>query len=309
MLAQHIGAEIFVTCSTAAKRRLLEDRFHIRPDHIFHSRDTSFARELMAMTEGRGVDVVLNSLSGPLLKASWECVARFGRFVEIGKVDIEAGRHLDMTTFGQGASIFSVDLLQLNRYRGNVVHRALTTSVKLCAEKVTHPIYPRIVYPMSEMEGALRQMQAGTHIGRLILVPQPGDQVKVISPPRAVNLASNASTYLITGGFGRLGRAIALWMVQKGAKNIVLVSRNAQSHPGAASLMQQAQDDGCNLQVRNCDVSDENSLLELLEDCTHTLPPIRGVVAGAMVLNVSFRPHLSHPIPRCHRRHPMLLTS
>ncbi|KAF7554507.1 hypothetical protein G7Z17_g2865 [Cylindrodendrum hubeiense] len=287
MLAQHIGAEIFVTCSTPAKRRLLEERFHIASDHIFHSRDVSFAEELMAKTEGRGVDVVLNSLSGPLLKASWECVARFGRFVEIGKVDIEAGRHLDMAAFGRGASIFGVDLLQLNRYKGSVVHRALTASVKLCAEKITHPIYPRTVYPISEMEAALRQMQAGTHVGRLILVPQPGDQVKVISRPRAVNLASSDSTYLITGGLGGLGRAIALWMVQKGARNIVLVSRNAQSHPGAASLIQQAKDDGCNLQVRNCDVSDESSLLELLGDCARTLPPIRGVVAGAMVLNDS----------------------
>ncbi|KAH7002225.1 short chain dehydrogenase-domain-containing protein [Ilyonectria destructans] len=200
-------------------------------------------------------------------------------------------------------------LKMLNRYEGNVVHRALTASVKLCAEKVTHPIYPRIVYPMSDMEAALRQMQAGTHIGRLILVPQPGDQVKVISRLQVVNLASNSSTYLITGGLGGLGRAIAPWMVQKGAKNIVLVSRNAQSHPGAASLMQQAKANGCNLQVQNCDVSEENSLLELLGDCAHTMPPIRGVVAGAIVLNASFHPCLSHLIPWCHYLYPMLLTS
>ncbi|KAH7143722.1 hypothetical protein EDB81DRAFT_935118 [Dactylonectria macrodidyma] len=294
MLAQHLEAEIYVTCSTPAKRRLLEERFNIHPDHIFNSRDTSFAPALMTKTRGRGVDVVLNSLSGLLLKASWECVARFGRFIEIGKVDIEAGRRLDMAAFGRGASIFGVDLLQLNRYKGSLVHKALTASVKLCADKIARPIYPRTIYPISDMEGALRQMQAGTHLGRLILVPHLGDQVKVVTRPRAVNLGSSASTYLITGGLGGLGRAIALWMVQKGARNILLVSRNAQSHPDAASLMEQAKNEGCNLQVRNCDVSDEQSLLALLDECARAMPPIRGVVAGAMVLNDSILERMTY---------------
>ncbi|KAH6984664.1 KR domain-containing protein [Ilyonectria sp. MPI-CAGE-AT-0026] len=137
---------------------------------------------------------------------------------------------------------------------------------------------------MSDMEAVLQQMQAGTQIGRLILVPQPGDQVKVISRPRAVNLASDSSAYPITGGLDGLGRHRTL-DGPEGSQEYCLVSRNARSHPGAASLIQRAKGDGCNLQVRNCDMSDENSVLELIEDCAHTMPPIRGVVVGAKALN------------------------
>lgn len=97
VLAQHVGAYVFATCSTEAKRDLLVQQFSIGPDSIFSSRDASFALAIMAKTGGKGVDVVLNSLSGPLLKASWECMARFGRFVDMTKVaygTIQSLRHV-----------------------------------------------------------------------------------------------------------------------------------------------------------------------------------------------------------------------
>lgn len=88
MLAQHAGAEVFTTCSSEAKRDLLMEHYNLDADHILSSRDPSFATAIRARTGGAGVDVVINSLSGPLLKATWDCMARFGRFVEIGKVDM-----------------------------------------------------------------------------------------------------------------------------------------------------------------------------------------------------------------------------
>lgn len=97
MLAQHAGAEVFVTCSSETKRDLIKNQYGLDSDHILSSRDTSFAAAILERTGGAGVDVVINSLSGSLLKATWDCMARFGRFLEIGKVDIEAARRLDLT--------------------------------------------------------------------------------------------------------------------------------------------------------------------------------------------------------------------
>ena len=184
VVAQHIGAEMFVTCSTEAKRDLLVETYHIDPTNILSSRDASFASAIMTATEGKGVDVVLNSLSGPLLKATWSCIARFGRFVEIGKVDIEAARCLDTTPFGRCATYVGVDILQLNEYNGSLSHEALAESVHICharAKDGIRPMYPIQQYSISDMEKAMRQMQSGLHAGKLVLVPREGDEVDVSS--------------------------------------------------------------------------------------------------------------------------------
>ena len=183
VLAQHIGAEIFVTCSTKAKRDLLIENYHIDPARIFSSRDRSFAWAIMTATQGKGVDVVLNSLSGPLLKATWSCIARFGRFVEIGKVDFEAARCLDMIPFSRCASYVGLDILQLNEYNGSLIHEALTESVRICHARATdrgmRPMHPIQAYSISDMEKPMRQMQNGSHSGKLVLVPREGDVVDV----------------------------------------------------------------------------------------------------------------------------------
>ncbi len=88
ILAQHLGAEIFTTVSSEAKKRLLVEKYEIKEDHIFNSRDESFAPGVMRMTKHRGVDVVLNSLAGEALRKSWHCLAWFGRFIEMGQKDI-----------------------------------------------------------------------------------------------------------------------------------------------------------------------------------------------------------------------------
>ena len=186
VVAQHIGAEMFVTCSTEAKRDLLVEKYQVDPTRIFSSRDTSFESAIMTATDGKGVDVVLNSLSGSLLKATWSCIARFGRFVEIGKVDLEAARSLDMSRFSRCATYTGVDILQLNEYNGPLTREALTEIVRICHTRALNgggrPFFPIQQYSISDMEKALRQMQSGLHVGKLVLVPRDGDQVEVSYP-------------------------------------------------------------------------------------------------------------------------------
>jgi NADPH:quinone reductase-like Zn-dependent oxidoreductase len=164
ILAQSLGAEVYATCSTKAKRDLLAQTYGINPDHIFSS---------------RGVDVVLNSLSGPLLKATWDCVARFGRLVDITKVDIEANRCLETAPFGRCAVYTSFDLLQLTEYRGSLTQEALVESVRLVRERYADPVHPITRFSITDMATAMRQMQGGAHMGKLVLVPSPGDKVNV----------------------------------------------------------------------------------------------------------------------------------
>ena len=109
-LAKHIGAEIFVTVGNTEKRRLIVDQYQIPEDHIFNSRDTTFAKGILRMTNGKGVDVVLNSLAGEALRKTWECIAMFGRFIEVGKKDILANNGLEMMPFLRNVTFASVNL-------------------------------------------------------------------------------------------------------------------------------------------------------------------------------------------------------
>ncbi|KAI0015263.1 polyketide synthase [Xylariomycetidae sp. FL0641] len=286
MLAQHVGAEVFTTCSSEEKRNLLMTQYGLDADHIFSSRDTSFAAAILARTGGEGIDVVINSLSGPLLKATWDCMSRFGRFVEIGKVDIEAARLLDLTPLTRSAMICGFDLTQECAFNGRRVARAWQAIMKLWSTKVIRAVHPVVTYPVRELETALRRMQRGSHIGKLVLLPGPDSEVKVLTRPNdTANLDDPNSTYLIAGGLGGIGYSLACWMMERGARHILIVSRSAESHPQAAPLMAHGKSRGCFVAVRNCDISREDKLVQLLADCAITMPPIRGVVQAAMALN------------------------
>ena len=180
ILSQLVGAEIFVTVGTKEKREFITKTYGIQSDHIFSSRDSSFTAGVMTMTNGKGVSVVLNSLSGELLRQTWNCVARFGRFIEVGKRDIMNNNGLEMAPFMRCVSFATIDLIQLGEHRGPEVARILADLLRLMENKAIRPIEPITVYPISEIEKAFRLMQAGKHMGKVILKPNTGDIVKVL---------------------------------------------------------------------------------------------------------------------------------
>lgn len=179
MLAQHIGAEIYATAGSEEKRQFIHRKYGISYDHIFSSRDASFVRGVMAMTGQKGVDVVLNSLSGPLLSASWTCIARFGRFVEIGKRDIYSDSFLDMEPMRRAATFAALDLVQVAEHRGDIICENLREIMQLMERGNIRPVDPVRVFPAGDMEKAFREMQMGKHIGKLVIKPHAGDEVKV----------------------------------------------------------------------------------------------------------------------------------
>ena len=179
IIAKHIGAEIFVTVGSKEKREFITNAYGIPPSHILSSRDPSFATDIMKATNGRGVDVVLNSLSGLLLQESWRCVATLGRFVEIGKKDIQANKNLGMEVFGRGISFSAVDLIHLGNHNGLVMSQTLTQILQLLDKRSLVPIQPITIYPISDLQRAFRTMQAGKHLGKIVVVPKPDDLVKV----------------------------------------------------------------------------------------------------------------------------------
>lgn len=125
-IAQNAGAVVFATAGSQAKKDFLMEKFGLPASHIFSSRDTSFVDGVMAMTEGRGVDVVLNSLVGDLMHASWSCIANFGRFVEVGKRELVDAGALDMHGFLRNATFTAFDMEEII-FSENQVHRNLVS--------------------------------------------------------------------------------------------------------------------------------------------------------------------------------------
>ncbi|KAK3936681.1 lovastatin diketide synthase LovF [Diplogelasinospora grovesii] len=289
MMAQRVGAEIFVTVGSEEKRQFVMQHFNIPADHIFSSRDTSFAAGVMAMTRGRGVDVVLNSLAGVLLQESFNCLAPFGRFVELGKRDLELNNSLALEAFTRAVSFSSVDVLALGEHKPMDMHRVMKDCVRLVADKEISPVHPITAYPISEVEKAFRLMQAGKHMGKIVLSVSADDMVPVLPQTTTTKLKPDAS-YLIVGGFGGIGRSICRWMVEHGARNLVILSRSAGTQQKINELLSEIGDVGKDVRVKaiGCDISDLAQLQNAMKQCwDEGIPPIKGVIHGGMELRDS----------------------
>ncbi|KAH6871612.1 putative polyketide synthase [Thelonectria olida] len=287
MMAQNIGAEVFVTVGSPKKREFLTETYGISDDHIFSSHDASFADEIMARTGGKGVDVVLNSLAGPLLRATWDCIARFGRFIEIGKRDIEQANIISMAPFARCVSFASVDLMSMFDHRPEQFFELIQIVGRLVADKKIGAVTPINAYSITELEQAFRMMQEGRHMGKIVLEPREGALVKVLPSSKPIELSSKGS-YLIVGGLGGIGKSMAQLFVERGAKQLILMSRSAAS-PSVENeeFIEKLRAQGANIALKSCDVANKAHLAEVLTECAVSLPPIKGVVQSAMVLRDS----------------------
>jgi NADPH:quinone reductase-like Zn-dependent oxidoreductase len=168
-MALRLGAEVFATVGSSSKKQLLMDRYGLAEDHIFYSRNTSFADGIKRVTKGRGVDVVLNSVSGRLLEASWDSVAPFGRFVEIGRKDVDTRGYLPMYPFIKNLSFSGVDLTMVLQRNIKVGQQLLTEVMSLADKGEIRPVYPIHPHNVADVERAFRFMQSGKSSGKIVL--------------------------------------------------------------------------------------------------------------------------------------------
>ncbi|KAK9776195.1 putative Polyketide synthase [Seiridium cardinale] len=309
-LAQGIGAVIFVTVSTPKKKELLMERYGIEPSRIFSSRHLQFAHEIMERTEGKGVDVVLNSLSGQALTDTWRCMAAFGRFVEIGKRDISTFQSLPMEPFQRNVSFCSLDLGLVSRSNHTLMGQIMREVQALVADqrRYTSPL-PLTVFPRSGYENAFRLLQTGQHTGKVVVDWQQKDTIQVsrdivkgaltrldkrliarqIAPKSQLDYQfdGNAS-YLIAGGLGGIGRSVATWMAQNGARHLILLSRSGAKSQSAKDLINRLKNDDVQVWAPQCDVTDDKALKAVVAEAQGRLPPIRGCIQASMVIENKF---------------------
>ncbi|KAF2794878.1 putative polyketide synthase [Melanomma pulvis-pyrius CBS 109.77] len=283
-LSKAAGASaIFATVSSQEKMKLLTETYKIPEDHLFFSRDCAFSKGILRATKGRGVDVVVNSLVGDALVASWECIAPYGRFIEIGRKDILSNNSLPMFSFRNNASFHAFDGSLWLGARPEYAHRDLEELVAKFADHELHPPQPLRIYDVSEVEKAFRLMQEGGTAGKMVLELNPESQVRTKLQTRPSFQFSAQATYVIAGGLGGIGRATAFWMASRGAKNLILLSRRGPCNEASRKLLEELQNHNVRVETPVCDITQLPEMQKLFQKLSADMPPIKGVFQMSIV--------------------------
>jgi acyl transferase domain-containing protein/NADPH:quinone reductase-like Zn-dependent oxidoreductase/acyl carrier protein len=279
-IARWLGARTVATAGSEEKRDFLR---MIGADHVLSSRNLDFVDEMRSLTDGRGVDVVLNSLAGDAMERSLRTLAPFGRFLELGKRDYYANTRIGLRPFRRNVSYFGIDADQLLAHRQQLAEGLLRDVVRLFEKGVLRPLPYRVFAP-EEVRDAFRLMQQSLHVGKIVITPPPVRHAITTRQQSSFAVAARG-THVIVGGLGGFGLATAAWLVERGARHLVLIGRSGTSSDGAKTAVASLEKLGAEVRVVACDAADSGALANALAGVRREMPPIKGVVHAAMVLD------------------------
>ena len=278
-IARAAGAEIFATAGSEQRRDLLRN---MGIDHVYDSRSIEFAEQIRRDTDGYGVDIVLNSVTGAAQRAGLELLALGGRFIEIGKRDIYGDTRMGLFPFRRNLAFYAVDLGLMSVSHPEKVRNLLDTVYRLTADGAL-PLPQSTHYPLADAATAVRVMGAAQHSGKLVLdIPRTGTS-RVVVPPQQAQVFRGDGAYIITGGLGGLGLFLAEKMAAAGCGRIVLSSRS-QPTLKALETIELIRAIGADV-VGHCgDIAEPGTADRLVQAATATGLPVRGVLHAAAVV-------------------------
>ncbi|MFC1607330.1 SDR family NAD(P)-dependent oxidoreductase [Candidatus Latescibacterota bacterium] len=275
-VAREAGAEVYATAGTPEKREFLKS---LGVSYVSDSRSSSFVDDIMEQTGNEGVDVILNTLPASTISRSMSLLKPLGRFVDISNV-----YEPTLTLFAQGKGVsfhtFTLEtMIQIYPEQTG----ALLERIMKHFENRTYHVIPYRTYPASEIAGAFRYMRKGVHIGKIVIsMEEPG---VTLEPAIETIETTEEGTYLITGGLSGFGLAVAGWLVDCGARHIVLVGRSGAASAEARDAVASLREAGVEVVAERCDITVEDQVRHLLKSIEGTMPPLRGVIHAAMVLD------------------------
>ncbi|MGB3201699.1 MAG: SDR family NAD(P)-dependent oxidoreductase, partial [Nodosilinea sp.] len=275
-IAQWRGAEVYGTASPPKWEALKA----MGVQGVMNSRSLDFADDLMRLTQGRGVDVVLNSLTGDFITKSLSGLAPQGRFVEIGKIGI--WNPAQMAAERSDVAYFPFDLLEVAQSDPALVTAMLQAIMAEFRQGNFRPL-PYQSFPLSQSVDAFRYMAQAKHIGKVVIAQTAEVTDRDDNDAAAVTIRPDA-TYLITGGLGALGLEVARWLGEQGAGTIVLTSRRSQPNAAATAQIAALAEQGIDLRVMAVDVAIGHQVEQLLAQIQADLPPLAGIVHTAGML-------------------------
>lgn len=268
-LAQRAGAEILATASPGKW-----DFLHsIGVETVMNSRALDFGDRVMELTEGRGVDIVLNSLKGEFIDKSFDVLKEGGRFIELGKFGIRSMEKV--RELRPDCHYYPFDLLDIATAKPEVIKNLFGELMPLFEQRQLKAL-PYAEFPIQDAVGAFRFMSQAKHIGKIV-VTHPAQQHRG-------ELVRRDGSYLIVGGLGALGLEVANWLIDRGAEHLVLTSRREAS-PEMQEAIQKMRRTGATVEAIAADAADPESANRLIERIAATMPPLRGIVHAAGILD------------------------
>jgi acyl transferase domain-containing protein len=284
-IASWVGAEVIATVGSKEKDEYLRS---LGVSHVFHSRSLDFGTGVMEATGGRGVDIVLNSLTGDFISRSFEVLAPYGRFVELGKRDIYEDRQIGLFPFRKNISFYAVDLAAALEERSDYVISLLQKILRHIDANEWNPL-PVTAFPAADQSEPFRFMAQARHIGKIAI--QMGRDVRALPAVDRPLFLKDAS-YLITGGLGGIALKVAAWMAENGAGHLVLASRRAVNDAAAATI-RGIEAVGARVHVKSVDITREEDVERLFSAIRTTMPPLRGIMHTAALMDVALIRDLS----------------
>lgn len=275
-ISQWLGAEVWGTASEPKWPVLTEKGV----TKIFNSRTLEFADQITALTDGAGVNVVLNSLNGDFIPKTLSVLGLEGRFVEIGKIGIWSSEQIAEAR--PDVSYLPFDLLDISLETPGHINQWLQDLMPLFEQGKLQPL-PHQIFPIEQLVDAFRYMAQAKHIGKVVisLPAEPSDRPDRAEATEMVGIHKNG-TYLVTGGLGALGQQVAGWLAQQGASHIVLTGRRV---PTEAPILTELEQQGVNVQAVAADISQRGAVVDLMQRIKTTLPPLKGIFHVAGVLD------------------------
>jgi acyl transferase domain-containing protein/NADPH:quinone reductase-like Zn-dependent oxidoreductase/acyl carrier protein len=277
-----IGAEVFVTAGSVQKRSYLS---LAGVSAVFDSRSLDYAEQIRAVTNGEGVDVILNSLAGDAIEENLNILKPFGRFLELGKRDFYADTPIGLRPFRNNVSYFGVDADQLLNCKPDLLKKLLAELMQLFAEEKLQPINHRL-FAAKHVFDAFRYMQQSRQLGKVIVDVTDISAiaaVEEVEQPASLNIDIN-TTYLVTGGTRGLGLAAVEWLLKKGAQHIAIVSRHGIEASECAEKCLQCEANGIHIYDCRVDLA-EPQAGQHLHSCLLDAPPLKGVLHAAAIID------------------------
>ena len=284
-LARSKGAEVYATVGNIEKARFLVDSMNIPSSHIVSSRDPSALCQAARMTGKAGFDVILSTVDGEdLLYESLKALAPMGHLIDVGRLDVLDSKTIGLELFQKNANFSSFDLNLVLDHDQELGGQLMETVDELYRAGHIAPIRPFSTADISELDRVLLGFTKGTHIGKIVVTFQnPNSLLKVIHAPPAATFDPEAR-YVITGGFGGLGRSIVKWMTDRGARDFVVLSRRGVSSPEAQSLVDTVTTRGIRVRTVACDVSKREQVVDAIQEASSDRA-VKGVVHAALSLS------------------------
>ncbi len=273
-IAKLVGAEIYATAGSEKKRSFLKQ---LGVKHIMDSRNTDFENYIKKFTNERGVDIILNSLTGKALSGSFNCIAENGYFLEMGKAEIWSPEKIK--ELNKEFNYLPFDLAEVAQQEPAFIHNMFTElNTEFEAEALAYLPYQS--FEIENSREAFRFMSQAKHIGKVIITQKNND--------RKIN---GDSTYIITGGLGGVGLVTTEYLIERGAKHIVLLGRK---HPSAEQNMQldKWRKASINVQTFSVDICDKEGLKKSLDEIQSVMPAVKGIFHAAGVLDDGILEHM-----------------